>query len=344
MKILHIVWGMENGGAENMLVDIINVQIRTQEVALLVINDMIDEDLIRRIDNKCKFIFLKRKLGSKNPLYFFKLNLIILFGSYDIVHLHQNTTIKVLFVPSNYVRTVHNTNQHIHDYRWHKSIIAISGAVKKELDELGYTNSVLINNGINFDLVKQSSKKRLDGMFRIVQVSRILFRQKGQDILLDAMSQIVNMGVDVHLDYIGEGQDMEKLAKMIQQAGLSKYVSLLGNRSRDYIYDNLCMYDLFVQPSRFEGFGLTVVEAMAAKIPVLVSRNEGPLQIIENGKFGFSFENGNSQDAAKQILNIAKNYPTQSFLDNAYKHVKSLYSVERTASLYLAEYKKILKN
>lgn len=66
MKILHIVWGMENGGAENMLADIINTQVCTDDVSLLVINDMLDSSILERINKKCKFIFLRRKVRSKN--------------------------------------------------------------------------------------------------------------------------------------------------------------------------------------------------------------------------------------------------------------------------------------
>lgn len=343
MKILHIVWGMENGGIENMLADIINVQIKTEEVILLVVNDMLDDAILSRIDSRCKFIFLKRKVGTRNPWPIFKLNAIVLFGGYNIVHLHQHF-MDNLFVKANYVRTVHNTNQAVHDYRWHKGIIAISESVKHELDKIGYKNSVIINNGINFNLIKRASAKRQGKTFKLVQVSRILFRQKGQDVLLKALNLIINSGIkDIHLDYIGDGPDMGRLKRLIEEEGLCEYVSLLGNRSRKYIYENMQSYDLFIQPSRFEGFGLTVVEAMAAAIPILVSRNDGPLQIINNGEFGDSFENGNYEDAAEKIVRIMKNYPSKNDLCRAYVHAKSLYSVERTALEYLNFYKSILK-
>ena len=63
MKRLHIVWGMENGGAENMLADIMNTQVCTDDVSLLVINDMLDSSILERINKKCKFIFLRRKVS-----------------------------------------------------------------------------------------------------------------------------------------------------------------------------------------------------------------------------------------------------------------------------------------
>lgn len=346
MKILHVVWGMKNGGIENMLADIINVQVKTEDVTLLVINDMVDKSIISRIDDKCKMVFLKRKVHSKSPWFAVRINCFILKKHFDIIHLHYQTLMNYIFIPANYVRTVHNTNQSIHNYRWNKAIVAISESVKQELDEKGYTNSLLINNGINFDLITtKNSFHRQGKVFKMVQVSRILFSQKGQDIMLNILAGIIDKGYSsVHLDFIGDGEDIGKLKELVAQKKLQNFVSILGNKSREYIYGHLCDYDLFIQPSRFEGFGLTVVEAMAAKVPVLVSQNEGPLQIIENGTYGYSFVNGNVEDAAEKIIDIIEKYPSIKFIEDAFVHARNLYSVDRTAEEYMKTYKRVLKN
>lgn len=343
MKILHVVWGMKNGGIENMLADIINVQVKTENVTLLVINDFVDETIMSRIDRKCKIVMLKRKVHSKNPWFMAKLNLFIFKGNYDIVHLHDQYIMSKLFVPANYVRTVHNTNQHIHNYRWHKAIIAISESVKQELDEKGYSNSILINNGVNFDLIYRKNEiYKHKGVFKMVQVSRILFSQKGQDIMLDIIARVIDKGYSaIHFDFIGDGEDFDKLKEMVIKKHLQSYITMLGNKSREYIYKHLRDYDLFVQPSRFEGFGLTVVEAMAAKIPVLVSKNEGPLQIIEKGTYGFYFINENVDDAVDKIIGIIQKYPSEKFINDAFLHAKKMYSVNRTAEEYIKVYKYI---
>ena len=57
------------------------------------------------------------------------------------------------------------------------------------------------------------------------------------------------------------------------------YVRFLGKQTQDYVAAHLTDYDLFVQPSRWEGFGLTVAEAMAAGVPVLVSEGQGPAEV-----------------------------------------------------------------
>ena len=108
------------------------------------------------------------------------------------------------------------------------------------------------------------------------------------------------------------------------------------------IFEHLCEYDLFVQPSINEGFGLTVAEAMAAKVPVLVSENQGPLEIIDNGKYGFSFKNGDSDDCANKIMDIIERGFDETMIEEGYKRVKTLFSIEQTASIYLQEYASII--
>ena len=55
---------------------------------------------------------------------------------------------------------------------------------------------------------------------------------------------------------------------LVQEYNLNSYISFLGSKDTHYIEQHLKDYDLLVQPSRIEGFGLTVAEAMAAKVPV----------------------------------------------------------------------------
>ena len=63
-------------------------------------------------------------------------------------------------------------------------------------------------------------------------------------------------------------------------------------------------YDLLVQPSRYEGFGLTVVEGMAAGVPVLVSDIEGPMEVIDKGRHGFAFRSEDFHDCGDRMMEI----------------------------------------
>ena len=100
-------------------------------------------------------------------------------------------------------------------------------------------------------------------------------------------------------------------------------------------------YQMLVQPSIFEGFGLTVVEGMAAKIPVLVSDIDGPMEIIDNGQYGFHFKNGDIDDCAKKIdllLNEYKSEECKNKINDAFSHANENFNIIKTAKNYLDNY------
>ena len=61
MKIAHILWSMGTGGTENMVVDIASVQSENHEVCIFVINDWVEEYMLRKLNSKCKVVLLRRK-------------------------------------------------------------------------------------------------------------------------------------------------------------------------------------------------------------------------------------------------------------------------------------------
>lgn len=169
-----------------------------------------------------------------------------------------------------------------------------------------------------------------------MQISRLDHEKKGQDLLIKAAA-ILKTEVDV--TFIGDGESMEYLKKLTSDLDLDKNVHFLGKQSQEDIAKHLRDYDLFVQPSRREGFGLTVAEAMAAKVPVLVSSGQGPAEVTENDKYGWLFENGNADDLAKQISFVFSHYDealTKASL--AKEHVCRHYDVSVTAKRYLELY------
>ena len=95
-----------------------------------------------------------------------------------------------------------------------------------------------------------------------------------------------------------------------------------------------------MHPSRFEGFGLTVAEAMAAKIPVVVSNVPALLEVVDNGQCGYIFESNDYQSLANIIEKVIRNYDL-GIIERAYERVKNTYDVSITARRYLEEYGKV---
>ena len=138
------------------------------------------------------------------------------------------------------------------------------------------------------------------------------------------------------------GGGKSQLIKMTHELHLDDHVIFEGLKEQTWIYENLCRYDLFIQPSRYEGFGLTVAEAIAAKVPVLVSNIEGPIEIIDGGRLGMTFENKNVDDCANKILEFVKQGRNETIVEQAFHYVCEHYDVSVTAQKYLNVYRSLI--
>lgn len=104
--------------------------------------------------------------------------------------------------------------------------------------------------------------------FNIVTVGR-LTEQKGYDISITAAKILKEQGIDFKWFAIGDGRDKNKLERLIQKFNLKNNFILLGRKNNPYPYIKNC--DLYVQFSRHEGFGLSVLEARVLNKPIIVS-------------------------------------------------------------------------
>lgn len=344
MRIAHILWSLGTGGAENMIVDIANEQAETNTVSLFVINDWIEKYILQRICPKVHLYLLRRKPGSHNPWPILKLNFLLAKFHPDIIHTHSFQLISLIYYPwAKKVRTIHNTYNNPIEYPRFELLISISKAVKDFTEAQGF-ESLEIDNGINTKKIRHERDLPFnDDCLHIVQVSRLAVGQKGQDILIKALSILANtMKVDNFvMHFIGDGDDAELLENLAKDVRIDKKVIFEGKKSQRWIYEHLCNYDFFIQPSRYEGFGLTVAEAMAAKVPILVSNIEGPMEIIEEGRFGMYFKSEDVDDCARQIKLFIDSGRNDKQIEAAYKHVLTHYDVSITAKKYLEAYQSL---
>ena len=352
MHIFHICTSLNIGGLETMMVDIINEQIKTNPVSLIILNKGINEDIFSKISKQIKVYCIKRTPGSKNILHLFKFNYLLIKIKPDVIHCHGVEIIKYVFMKRKariYI-TIHGTCLQLGSVSFLKKydkIFAISKAVQKDLQERFNLNSVVVYNGIHIDDVKPKTYY-IYNKFKIVCVSRLEHKKKGQHILIRAIDILVNQKEikNISVDIIGEGESYEYLIGLVNKFKLYNHIRLLGLKNRDYIYSHLNNYELLVQPSIYEGFGLTVAEGMATKVPVLVSDIEGPLEVIDNGKYGYKFKVKDEIDCSQKIIDIMEDYNKKKIknkCDKAYLYAKKSFNIKKTAFNYILEYSKDLE-
>ncbi len=131
-----------------------------------------------------------------------------------------------------------------------------------------------------------------------------LHDQKGFDILVRAATILRDRGVAFHLRIGGEGEDRPKLEGLIRDFDLAAQVELAGWVSPPGPF--LADLDLFVVPSRYEPFGLVVIEAMAAGVPILASALEGPQEVLAGGRFGRLVASEDPEALAQALIEAMK--------------------------------------
>jgi len=347
MKIVHIIFDLNTGGAETMLVDIINEQIITEQVSLIIFNDQINQQLLDQINKKVEVIIIGRKEKSRNPLPIFKLNWHLLQIIPEVIHCHHLSAIRLIAYRKNLVLTIHTTGEPVEYLGKYNKVFAISNSVKTDIELRSDIKPQLIYNGIHIEDILQ--KKNYNFIkFRIVQIGRLDHDIKGQHILLEALNILVKDRDirNIFVDFIGEGKSRVYLKKLVEEYHLNEFVNFLGICDRQYIYNHLKDYNLLIQPSLYEGFGLTIAEAMVAKVPVLVSDIDGPMEIVDNGNHGYFFKKGNPKMCAEKILTIMNDSLSTNFknkMEDSANFVQTNFNVKNTASMYI-EYYRYIKN
>ena len=107
--------------------------------------------------------------------------------------------------------------------------------------------------------------------------------QKGHDLLIRALGQLGH--IPLRLKIVGDGSEKSRLVRVAEDLGVSERVAFFPFQQNPYA--SMARADLFVLPSRWEGFGHVVAEAMACGVPVLAARcPAGPDEIITDGVDG----------------------------------------------------------
>ena len=333
------------GGQETLLINIANEQVKEYEVIVLIVNKDYNENLIRLFDKRVKVVCINRPRSSKNPWYLLKLNLMIWRLHPYVVHSHYEKLVMYLIrIGYKFVYTIHGFKIPPKYLRRNCNLVAISKGIQADVKQRANIDSTVIYNGLKVENIKPKHgivAYNADRPFRIVQVSRLFHKVKGQDVLINAIALLRDKGyTNISVDFIGEGDSKDFLENLAKELNLGK-VSFLGTKSVEYISEHLCDYDLFVQPSRHEGFGLTVAEAMTACIPVVVSNCPGLLEVVGEGRYSQVFENGNVEDCAAKIEDIIKANKEiiQKRVNNASKFVCETFNVKTTAANYVNFYR-----
>jgi glycosyltransferase involved in cell wall biosynthesis len=216
-------------------------------------------------------------------------------------------------------------------------VIAVSDAVADSLRQNGVIESskiAVVHNGIDVDRFDRLVAGGGDGR-RLVGTVGHLAPIKGHDVFIRAAALTAAGRQDVRFVVIGEDKSPQmhnrrSLESLVDELNVKRIVDLPG--WRDDIPAFLSSLTLFVSAARSEPFGLAIVEAMAAGLPIVATTSEGALEIIEDGGSGKLVPPDDPEALAHGINDLLDNTDERSRLGkNARLAARQRFSLQRMA-------------
>lgn len=183
-------------------------------------------------------------------------------------------------------------------------VTAVSKSLASDvLDLYPHAPIRVVYNGIDVAYWMRAKDQKTKRNKQVITVVGALRYAKGQDVLIRALPQINQKFPRARLLLIGEGKKREEYMRLVQDLGVAERVLFAGELDREGVRDRLGETDVFVLPSRHEGFGIALVEAMAVGIPVVGTRVGGIPEVIGE-KAGYLVPPDDEETLANTLISI----------------------------------------
>jgi glycosyltransferase involved in cell wall biosynthesis len=341
MKILQVISSMGKGGAERYVADIcVEFNKRTNvEVMLVSMNNINHYEFLTKCINfrvtSSKFL---PSITSKSVVEIDDFLSIVAEFKPDIIHSHLfHTELLTRYLTDENITYVTSCQNNMPEFEnmsllnifkkssltkyfeklWiinkykacKNNFIVISKDTEKYYKSVlpKQLNSIhLLYHAINFERFNKVNHKRTVGVgkIKLVYVARFV-PIKNQQFLVDITLNIKKLGYDVETVLIGDGETRDIIEEKIKKNILEKEVILTG--MVDNVEDYLKEANIYVHPATYEPFGLVIIEAMAAGLPVICLNGKGNRDIIIDDYNGFMFDEENAALFANKIISLFKN-------------------------------------
>jgi glycosyltransferase involved in cell wall biosynthesis len=212
-------------------------------------------------------------------------------------------------------------------------IIAVSRALSEEITSLCHRPVNVIHNIVDVDKFKLI-KPNPHIVLNIGFLGALKNNNKGLDLLLKSASMLKEKDIFLHIG--GDGILIDNFKKMAKDLDIDSKCKFYGEISRNNIGDFYSKLDLFILPSRYETFGIVLIEAMACGIPVIATLCGGPQDIVTPST-GILIKVDNTEELKTAILSMSENigsYNREIIRNYANENFGKEVFVKRISNLY----------
>lgn len=223
-------------------------------------------------------------------------------------------------------------------------VFSTSEVMKAEVMKLGREDVVVTPFGVDLSVYKRFEVPPLfDRETKVIGTIKTLEPHYGIGALIMAFEVVrKNYSGKVKLVICGSGSEEEELKKLVKVKGMTNDVLFTGTIPQSDVPKYLNAFDVFANLSLRESFGVSILEAMACEVPVVMSDVDGPKEISRNGKFG-SMISGSDPGAAGHAILKLLNDPefARERAATAYEHVQLNYDWEKNLDNIVEQYNTI---
>jgi glycosyltransferase involved in cell wall biosynthesis len=347
IKITYIIPSLDLGGAERLVTEMIkNINRDIFDVSVICLRRT--GQWAAEIEKLGIKIELVGSLPKLEFLSILKIRKILRKEKPDIIHTHlfgadvYGGLAALSLGIKNIISTEHNLNynegfikKNLKSFVVNKfsKIVAVSEAVKDysaETYKIEKDKISVFHNGIHFENYYKEIKIK-DQKEIILGSAGRLTTQKGFEKLILAMRYVENE--NIKLKIAGDGKLKYDLRHLIKKYKLEDRAVLVGpQKNIQKFYSEI---DIYIQSSKWEGLGISILEAGAVGLPVIASRVDGIKEIINDGETGFLYEYDDERALAEKIVVLSKNINERKRLaENLQKKVAEEFSIFRMIEKY----------
>jgi len=221
------------------------------------------------------------------------------------------------------------------------TICVTSKAMQRDVTTYFSKSSKHIPFGINLAAFSKSKEKQAIYTIGTVKSLEDVY---GIDLLIrsyDAYRKIAKRASQLLI--FGKGTKKKELTQLVDELNLSDFVQFKGYKEHEHIAEAYQSFDVFAALSHRESFGVSVLEASACHLPVVVSRASGFEEVVLEAETGFRIENTDLNQIAAKFLYFEDEKERKQFGDRGAKFVQTAYDFELNLKQQLAVYQEIVK-
>lgn len=229
-------------------------------------------------------------------------------------------------------------------YRKADRVITVNDALASELLSLGRPEEriAVVDNALPVDSLPPFPERKQKTSNFVVGTLCLLEHIKGLDLMIRAVAELKSRGLRVQFQIAGQGPQEQALKQLAASREVSDQIEFTGWVSNKPNF--LEKLDLYVAPSRSESWGLGIVEAFAAGLPVVSTQTPGPIRVSGNGEAAILVPTEDHHALADAVERLAKNPKLAAQLARAgYDRCAEHYLLPKVAPLFHREVMQVLK-